>query len=250
MHNVVSLALGETRVIPNPALGWRSAPWTARPLPAGELAVNDEQLVQRARSGDRRAFQALFMAHRGRVARLLARLVPASEVEDVTQEVFLHVHRSLASFRGDARFSTWLYRLALNVARMHVRRAKSRPKLALTGLGAPPLLEPASPDDPREATERTERVNALSRILQRLSEKKREALVLHDFEGLSAEEISRIVAAPIMTVRTRVFYARREVYAALQDEPSLRAALQALGEDHSRRTGAGEAATGPRRAKP
>ena len=211
--------------------------------------MSDEQLVQRARAGDRRAFQALFMAHRGRVGRLLLRLIPASEVEDVTQEVFLHVHRSLASFRGDARFSTWLYRLTLNVARMHVRRAKSRPKLALTGLVAPPSLEPASQDDPREAAERTERVNALTRILQGLSEKKREALVLHDFEGLSAEEISHIVAAPIMTVRTRVFYARREVYAALRDEPSLRAAFEALGEDSPRRAGGGQAAAGPQTAK-
>ncbi len=62
---------------------------------------------------------------------------------------------------------------------------------------------------------------ALDRLLSQLSDKKREALVLHDFEGLPAEEIAKIVNAPVMTVRTRVFYARRELYAALAQEPAL-----------------------------
>lgn len=196
------------------------------------LVSADEDLVERARQGDRGAFRALFMAHRGQVARLLMRLVPQHEVEDVAQEVFLQVHRSLDAFRGDARFSTWLYRLTLNVARMHLRRQKSRPKLAFAGADEAGRLEQPAPETPAHEAERRERVAALGRLLARLSEKKREALILHDFQGLGADEVAKIVDAPVMTVRTRVFYARKELYAALSEEPALAALLETLTSSH------------------
>lgn len=189
----------------------------------------DEALVERARAGDRQAFRTLFLTHRAQVLRVVQRLVPENDVEDVSQEVFLHVHRSLASFRGESRFTTWLYRLTLNIARMHLRRQKSRPKLALSGDDEAGRLERVEPTTPFIHAERNERLAALARLLGALSEKKREALVLHDFEGLSAEEIARIVDAPVMTVRTRVFYARRELYAALALEPALVGVAQSLG---------------------
>jgi RNA polymerase sigma-70 factor (ECF subfamily) len=206
-----------------------SMPARARASTAVRALVSaDEQLVERARKGDRDAFRALFMAHRGQVARLLMRLVPQHEIEDVAQEVFLQVHRSLDAFRGDARFSTWLYRLTLNVARMHLRRQKSRPKLAFAGADEAGKLEQPSLETPAHDAERHERMAALGRLLERLSEKKREALLLHDFQGISAEEVAKIVDAPVMTVRTRVFYARKELYAALADEPALAALLDTL----------------------
>jgi len=192
------------------------------------LVSADEQLVERARQGDRAAFRALFMAHRGQVARLLMRLVPQHEIEDVAQEVFLQVHRSLDAFRGDARFSTWLYRLTLNVARMHLRRQRSRPKLAFAGADEAGKLELPSTETPAHEAERHERMAALDRLLARLSDKKREALILHDFQGISAEEVAKIVDAPVMTVRTRVFYARKELYAALAEEPALAMLLDTL----------------------
>jgi len=194
----------------------------------GTLMSTDNELVARAQRGDRTAFQTLFMAHRTQTSRLLSRLVPQNEIEDVAQEVFLQVYRSLDAFRGDARFSTWLYRLTLNVARMHLRRTKSRPKLALVGQDESGQLEQPSHQTPAMEAERHERLVALGRLLERLSEKKREALVLHDFQGLSAEEISALVEAPVMTVRTRVFYARRELYAALAEEPSLAVLVETL----------------------
>jgi RNA polymerase sigma-70 factor, ECF subfamily len=222
-------------------------------LPVGEKAgrdagrmerplSRDEDLVERARSGDRHAFRTLFLEHRSQVARVIQRLVPLNEVEDVVQEVFLHVHRSLASFRGEARFTTWLYRLSLNVARMHVRRARSRPRLALSGDHEDPRFERTQGPTPATESERRERIVALDRLLARLSEKKREALVLHDFEGQSAEEIAKIVEAPIMTVRTRVFYARRELYAALAQEPALAGLVRWLAPENDqaeRRAGKG-----------
>ncbi len=181
----------------------------------------DNDVIERAKNGDRTAFRELFLQHRGSVARLVQRLVPHGDVEDVAQDVFLHVYRSLDSFRGESRFSTWLYRLTLNVARMHLRKAQSRPKLRLVGDDEHGTLERIEPETPDTEAERGERVAALTRALSQLAEKKREALILHDFEGLPAEEIAAIVGAPVMTVRTRIFYGRKELYAALASEPAL-----------------------------
>lgn len=196
----------------------------------------DEELVERAQRGERAAFRALFLAHRAQTSRLLARLVPHNEVEDVTQEVFLQVHKSLAAFRGDSRFSTWLYRLTFNVARMHLRRQRSRPKLNLAGQDEAGQLDQPTLETPQVDAERHERLQALDRLLGRLSDKKREALLLHDFQGVSAEEIARICEIPVMTVRTRVFYARRELYAALAEEPALAALVESLSAPQARST--------------
>ncbi len=185
------------------------------------LVNQDDLLIERAKTGDRAAFRALFMTHRQQVVRLVHRYVAAEEVEDVAQDVFLHVHRSLASFRGESRFTTWLYRLTLNVARMHVRKQKSRPKLRLAGDDEQGVLEQPSHETPAHVADRNERGRAFYRLLDKLSEKKREALVLHDLEGVAAEEIAVLLDIPVMTVRTRLFYARKELYAALCDEPSL-----------------------------
>ncbi len=187
-----------------------------------------ESLVERARAGDEAAFRELYLQHRGAVARLVSRMMgPGPEVEDLVQDVFLHVYRSLPSFRGDAKFSTWLYRLTVNVVKMYFRRKQSRPKLTL-GTIPETKSDERTAGRPDEASERAERIEALYRVLDRLSEKKRTVLVLHDFEGLPADRIAEIVEAPVLTVRTRLFYARKELYAALAEDPALAHILEAL----------------------
>lgn len=188
----------------------------------------DAALIARAQRGDTAAFRQLFLRHREQVSRIVFRMIgPSADVEDVVQEVFLNVYRSLPSFRGDAKFSTWLYRLATNVTRMHLRRGRSRPKFADVEVPEAPR-ESRPPDGPDEQIERAERVRALYRLLEGLSEKKREVLILHDLEGVPAKEIAELSGIPVLTVRTRLFYARKELYAALADEPSLRAVMEAL----------------------
>jgi RNA polymerase sigma-70 factor (ECF subfamily) len=183
--------------------------------------MSDEApLIARAASGDAEAFRRLYDLHRQHVARLAYRVVGNhSDLEDIVQEVFVQVHRSLPDFRGQSKFGTWLHRVAINVVLMHRRAAKSRP-----------VLDAAAPDDrmagegglaPDEDAERRERVRAFGRLLDRLPDKKRVVFVLHDLEGLAPVEISRVVGAPVLTVRTRLFYARREIEAMLGDEPSL-----------------------------
>lgn len=176
-------------------------------------------LVERCQRGDAEAFRELFRAHHKDVARLAQRMLGrATDLEDIVQEVFLQVHRSIRDFRHGARFSTWLYRVTVNVVLMHRRAAKSRPVFS-------ELPEHVAAVEPRagadEQLQRGRRVRAFHRLLDRLSEKKRVVFVLHELEGLAPGEIAKIVGAPVLTVRTRLFYARRELLAMLAEEPSL-----------------------------
>lgn len=178
----------------------------------------------RARQGDRAAFAELFCRHRSDVARLIYRLVgPSPDADDLTQEVFLQVYRSLGEFRGQAKFTTWLHSITVNVVRMARRAARSRP--VLTALPA----NDSEPDRallPDEAAARAQRVAAFQRLLARLADKKRVVFVLHEIEGHAPAEIADLLGIPVMTVRTRLFYARRELTAMLRDEPALAAVLE------------------------
>lgn len=191
----------------------------------------DRALVERALAGEEAAFRQLFVRHRDDAARIIYRMLgPSPEVEDVVQEVFLHVYRSLGSFRGDARFSTWLYRLTVNVTRMHLRRKRSRPRFADVEVPEAGPTPDAPVLDPAEQVDQRARVQALYRLLEGISEKKREVIVLHDFEGMPAKEIADTLGIPVLTVRTRLFYARKELYAAMASDPSLRAVVATVAE--------------------
>jgi len=190
--------------------------------------VDSEQLVARCQTGDTEAFRELFARHRGDVARLVQRLLGnGGDPEDVVQEVFLQVHRSLKDFHFGARFSTWLYRVTVNVVLMQRRAARSRPRLVEMAENA--VLEDAGLS-PEERAGRSRRIHAFYRLLDQLSEKKRTVFVLHELEGLSPGEIAKLVGAPVLTVRTRLFYARRELTQALKAEPALAAVARELDD--------------------
>jgi RNA polymerase sigma-70 factor (ECF subfamily) len=194
--------------------------------------TDDALLVARAAT-EPAAFRALYERHRVAVARLVYRMLGGrGDVDDVIQEVFVQVHRSLKDFRGQSKFSTWLHRVTVNVVLMHRRAARSRPAFADEPVGDIPQPQQQSPD---QDAERRERMRAFGRLLDRLAEKKRVVFILHELEGISPEEIGKIVGAPVLTVRTRLFYARRELEAMLGDEP----ALAGLGIGFSKASGMG-----------
>jgi RNA polymerase sigma-70 factor (ECF subfamily) len=177
-----------------------------------------ETLVDRCRAGDTAAFRALFAKHKSEVSRLVYRMTgPSAELEDLVQEVFLQVFRSLKDFMGGARFSTWLYRVTVNVVLMHRRASRARPRY--TALPGGDFTDGRV--GPDEEVEGQRRLRALYRLLDRLSEKKRTVFILHELEGLSPKEIANLVQAPVLTVRTRLFYARRELASMLPSEPCL-----------------------------
>jgi len=184
-------------------------------------------LVARCRAGDAAAFRQLFREHRVAVARLVQRMTGGSpDLEDLVQEVFVQVHKSLGGFRREAQLSTWIYRIAVNVVLMHRRAQKSRP------YSMPSLPDGNVADDgelPDEQLARNRRVAALYRLLEHMSEKKRTVYVLHELEGMTPTEIAKVVGAPVLTVRTRLFYARRTLLAELTAEPALATLVESLG---------------------
>jgi RNA polymerase sigma-70 factor (ECF subfamily) len=195
--------------------------------------VQSASLVERCQAGDTEAFRQLFQQHREDVARLAQRMLGRStDLDDIVQEVFLQVHRSIKDFRYGARFSTWLYRVTVNVVLMHRRSAKSRPVF-----GEAPEGHAAVDNRPfaDEQLDRQRRIAAFHRLLDRLSEKKRLVFVLHELEGLAPAEIAKVVGAPVLTVRTRLFYARRELLAMLAEEPALSGLSAQFGEGAERK---------------
>jgi RNA polymerase sigma-70 factor, ECF subfamily len=209
------------------------------------VVAETDDLVERCKTGNSAAFRELFRAHRNDVARLVQRMLGHTpDLEDVVQEVFLQVHRSIGDFRGQSRLSTWLYRVTVNVVLMHRRAARSRP----VWTDAPESLVPADTQPlPDEKLARQRRIAAFYRLLDRLSDKKRAVFVLHELEGLAPAEIGKIVEAPVLTVRTRLFYARRELLTMLREEPSLQVIAQELLPGLAEDPGLAEGAAGTER---
>lgn len=206
------------------------------PAPAGDGTVRGavtkrelDEVVKRAQRGDTAAFAELFRKHRNAVAAIAYRMLgPGADLEDMVQEVFLQVHRSLPDFRGQAKFSTWLHRVAVNVVLMARRRARSRPQYSPEDHARHEADVRPGPD---QDVARGRRVEAFRKLLDKLSEKKRTVYVLHELEGLPPAEIAKIVDCPVLTVRTRLFYARRELANLMRAEPSL-AHLASVSRGH------------------
>jgi RNA polymerase sigma-70 factor, ECF subfamily len=200
-----------------------------------DVPAEPETLVARCQRGDRQAFRELFARHKGDVTRLVQRMLGhRPDVEDVVQEVFLQVYRSLRDFRGDAKFSTWLHRVTVNVVLMARRSAKSRPQYADE---APDDSLRADEPWPDEDAARNARMRAFQRCIDRLTEKKRTVFVLHELEGVQAAEIGEIVGAPVLTVRTRLFYARKELCEMMKNEPTLAAFASTFAKPEDRSGG-------------
>ena len=133
--------------------------------------------------------------------------VPPDEREDACQEVFVAVYRSLTHFRGEARLSTWIYRIAARHAARAGRRRRVR-KLLSTLLVREPLLPPVA--DP---SEKSERLQLLDELCAKLSPKKRMVLVLFEIEGMPIGEVAKVAGCPENTAWSRLHYARAELMA-------------------------------------
>lgn len=173
--------------------------------------MDDARLVASFQRGDEEAFDLLVERHRRRIFSLVCRLANPAEADDLAQEVFIAAYRTLPGFRGDARFSTWLYRIAVHVCSHHLRRRK----MELSD------LDEQFPDEEREHDpERTAITSELQRqvrdAIAALPYKLRLVVVLRDLHGLSYEEIAQVVGCPIGTVRSRLHYATDRLESALR----------------------------------
>ncbi len=181
---------------------------TAASTEVPELATDSgtDPLVERCRSGDGAAWRALYEGHFDFAWRTARRLgLSEADAEDAVQEAFQTAFQHLGAFhRG--RFSTWLYRIIANIVSARVRRRRVREFFA--GLVSAGQRSEVPSAEARVDARRT--LSSVERILTKLSREKREAFALHEIEGLSHEEIAELVGARVETVRTRLFYARRE----------------------------------------
>jgi len=172
----------------------------------------DADLFARWQRGDEEAFEALVRRHQLRVFRLLWRMLGSrEEAEDVAQEAFLSLHRHGHRFRGEARFSTFVYRVAANAAlnrRRTLGRSRARERQLAERQAAGTDL-PAVPRDPEDAAAGSEVQVEVQRALLDLPEDLRAATVLYDIEGVPYGEIARVLGIPEGTVKSRIHRARR-----------------------------------------
>ncbi|MBJ6138281.1 RNA polymerase sigma factor RpoE [Marinobacter litoralis] len=175
----------------------------------------DLQLVRKVRHGDRAAFDLLVVKYQSRVASIISRYVYDShEVMDLAQETFIKAFRAIDRFRGDSAFYTWLYRIAVNTAKNHLEARGRRPQASADSSEAENyddgrrLRDVASPE---KLLQKDQLQKALAEAIAALPEELRSAFLLREYDGLSYEDIARILECPIGTVRSRIFRARDAV---------------------------------------
>jgi RNA polymerase sigma-70 factor (ECF subfamily) len=180
-----------------------------------ELAV-----IRRVQRGDANAFEYLVAAYEKNVYNLALRMTGnPDDAEDMAQEAFLKAYDSLESFRGDSKFSVWLYRIVSNVCLDFLRKKKKRPSFSLSTEdddGEETELElPDLRNLPEDELERKLTRDAVRRGLAQLSEDSRQILLLREIQGLSYEEIGQTLGLEPGTVKSRIFRARKKLCAFL-----------------------------------
>ena len=187
----------------------------------GDDSAADLALVRRVQRGDKRAFDLLVGKYQLRLAKLVGRLVSdRSDAQDVVQEAFIKAYRALPNFRGDSAFYTWLYRIAVNAAKNYLVARSRRPPGNDVDITDGDVEEAgivvADIATPESYTARDQLQAALTKALAELPEDLRTALTLCEIEGLSYDDIARVLDCPIGTVRSRIFRARRTLDAKLK----------------------------------
>lgn len=179
----------------------------------------DMMLVERALEGNLAAFEQLVSRYQNKLVGFAARMLgDHDEAEDVAQEAFIKAYRALDSFRGQAQFSTWLYRIATNLCIDRARAKKRRPQQAYS------LDEPLDKDEdkggrevpdstfePSKSVERKELRQTVRATMAEMPEKMRQVLIMCDMQGMPYEQIAQVLNCPIGTVKSRLFHARADL---------------------------------------
>ena len=172
------------------------------------MTWTDEELVARSIRGDADSFSELVLRWERPIYALAYRTIGREEdARDVCQETFLRAFRALPGFRGQAKFSSWLYRIALNLCRDWIRR--ERRARVMQAPEDVDLLEVAAEAGPTESIEdliaRRDLGRAVERLMAHLPEEQRTAIILKEYHGLTFQEIADLVGCPLSTVKTRLY---------------------------------------------
>jgi RNA polymerase sigma factor RpoE len=185
--------------------------------------LEDLTLVRRAQREDMRAYDLLVRRYQERIYATVYHMTSNHEdANDLAQETFIKAFRALKSFKGDSSFYTWIYRIAVNKTINFLKQRKNRVQMSLNDVdfnaeNDPDLVALVSDKNPRRDLNLSELQEKLNGALQKLSEHHRMVVTLHDVQGLSHEEIGKIMDCNIGTVRSRLFYARQQMQAYLSD---------------------------------
>ena len=185
-------------------------------LPIGEgnqLDNSERSLVQRAQRGDEAAFATLFQLHKRRVYSVCLQMTKdVADAEDLTQEAFMQVFRSINSFRGDSAFSTWLYRVAVNTVLMKLRRRKSPPVLSLDEpvAGDSSSLKREVGKEDLSLSGAVDRI-ALRRAIEELPGGCRQIFDLHEVEGYQHHEIAELLQCSIGNSKSQLYKAKMKM---------------------------------------
>jgi len=189
----------------------------------GLAPTHDVVLVQRAQKGDALAYDELIRRYQERIYATIYHMTSNHEdANDLAQETFIKGYSALKSFKGDSSFYTWIYRIAVNKTINFLKQRKNRVHMSLNDMDVnvennPELVALVSDKTPRRDAGLTELQERLNMAMQKLSETHRLVVTLHDIQGLSHEEIGKIMDCNTGTVRSRLFYARHHLQAYLSD---------------------------------
>jgi len=183
--------------------------------------LNELELIQQLRAGDEGAFKSLVANYQDLVYNTALGIVQNSEdAEDVAQEVFIQVYRSIDQFKGDARLSTWIYRITTTKALDHIRSRKRKKRFAfITSLFGPNdelVHEPVDFQHPGVALDRKEQAALLFRMIEQLPENQKVAFTLHKTEELSYQEIADVMQLSVSAVESLLFRARQNLRKLLE----------------------------------
>ncbi len=182
----------------------------------GQKDSVDKQLVERVRRGDKRAFDLLILKYQHKIISIVGRyLGDRNDVQDVSQETFIKAYRAIPNFRGESAFYTWLYRIAINTAKNHLVSKSRRPPNIDIDIDDGEFQDNSAVlrdnESPQASLATKQMEEVIFRAIENLPAELRVAVTLREFEGLSYEEIARIMDCPVGTVRSRIFRAREAI---------------------------------------
>jgi RNA polymerase sigma factor RpoE len=194
-----------------------------RATEAAPAVSEDLDLVRRAKTGDTAAYDALIRKYQERIYATVYHMTANHEdANDLAQETFIKAYTALKSFKGDSSFYTWVYRIAVNKTINFLKQRKNKPHMSLNDIdfnaeNDPDMVALVSDRTPRRDVGLTELQEKLNDAMLKLSAVHRLVVTLHDVQGLSHEEIGKIMDCNVGTVRSRLFYARQQLQAYLSD---------------------------------
>jgi RNA polymerase sigma factor RpoE len=212
-------------IMTDPATGKEPNRPTDRVVAAApeDPVMAEQELVKRARQGDLSAYDDLVRRYQERIYATLYHMTSNHEdANDLAQEAFIKAFQALKTFKGGSSFYTWVYRIAVNKTINFLKQRKNRSHMSLNDLDFnaehdPDLVALVSEKTPRREAGLAELQEKLNEAMQTLSEAHRLVVTLHDVQGLSHEEIAKIMDCNIGTVRSRLFYARQQLQGQLVD---------------------------------